>query len=157
MPGSGAQHRSVPGQGCVVSHAGGVEQSSASGPRSAGASVPEPVSSLVVSLAVSLVVVSLALPVSLLDPVSLAEPVSVFEPVSVVDVSALDPVSPALVPVSFDDDDPSSLLEHAARQIAKSKEARSFMMRASLNGIGAGRQHAETGRDAGQTRDRGFS
>jgi hypothetical protein len=140
MPGSGAQHRSAPGHGLNLSHAGGVEQSSASGSASDLESAPPPVS-VFDPVSSPSVVVSLAT-LSVDEVVSLDEPVSLFAPVSpLVDVSEDELVSPP-VPVSPDDDEPSSLLEHAARQIAKKTQASRRMAEASLNGIRAGRQHS---------------
>ena len=123
---------------------GSVEQSSASGSTSPGASEPPPVSVVapVSSLVESVVVVSPALPVSALEPVSPAAPVSVFDPVSPpVAVSATVPESQSQFP-----EEPSSPLEHAPMPIASSIEASGFITPASLNGIRTGRQQPDHAR-----------
>ena len=85
VPGSGAQQRSGVGQGCVVSHAGGTEQGSASSPESVGLeSTGVDVSELV----------SVGVDVSVDEPVSVGVDVSVGVEVSVDDVS-VEVVSPA--------------------------------------------------------------
>jgi hypothetical protein len=163
MPGSGAQHRSVPGHGLNASHAGGVEQSSASGSTSLAVSFPPPLS---VDDPVSPIVVSLdelsPPPVSV-DAVSV-DAVSVDDPVSVLAVSPLVEVSDAIVsplpPESPEEEVPSSLLEHAASAVAaaaRNKKGKRCMVEASLNGFRAGRQHTIATRDAGQMRVGGFS